>query len=444
MQYPLRFVVAAILSALPAFPAPAADPPRKVELSKGEQTLLDLVNAAREKNRLPPLTPHPTLMTLARDHSANMLRQEKMSHTLDGKTAADRAKEAGYNAANGENIASGQGLSPAGAFDVWKDSPPHWANILGEGYREIGIGGASVRNGPAYYTLVFGAGGAGVATPATPRTEDAGIVALRKAMLDEVNAARAKEKAPALRLNPRLTAAAQGHAANMAKQDKLTHTLDGKAGPDRVKEAGYRGEYGGQLIASFEDAEVKEVVKAWLAKKEQAARLLNDELKDVGVGVAKDGNGGYWHCLAFGGGEASEPTDDAKYFKEIADTVLALTNAARKEKGLAQLNANERLGQIGRGHSANMAKQGKMEHVLDGKAPKDRVLESGYDYAAVGENLARTDGDRPETIFKLWMESKEHRTQILNPDFREMGLGLVRDDKGRIWYTQLFGTQRKK
>src|SRR5262249_54105855 len=153
-------------------------------------------------------------------------------------------------------------------------------------------------------------------------------------LLEEVNAARAKEKVPPLRLHPRLTAAAQGHAANMAKQDKLSHTLDGKDGPARVKDAGYRGEYGGQLIGSLGCAEPKAVVDAWLAREAQRARLLQPEMKDAGVGAAKDGSGGHWFCLVVGGGEPAEPAED-KLFRAAAETVLALTNAARKEKGLA-------------------------------------------------------------------------------------------------------------
>lgn len=442
MRHAFRLVVAAILSGLLAQPVPAADPPR-VELSKAEQTILDLVNDAREKNRLPALTAHPTLLTVARDHTANMARQGKLAHTLDGKTADERVKDAGYaGVGSGENIAYGFRLSPAMAFQVWKGSSPHWANILGESYRDIGIGQATAGN-DTYYTLVFG-GGSRDAPPRGPAVEAPWIAGVRTKMLEEVNAVRTKEKLPTLQLQPRLTAAAQGHAANMARQDKLTHTLDGKDAPERVKDVGYRGAYGGQLIASFESPTVKEIIDAWLAKEKQRERLLQAEMKDVGVGVAKDGTGLHWFCVVFGGGEAAQPTDDAKLFKETAETILALTNAVRKQEGLAQLTASERLAEIGRGHSANMAKQQKLEHSLDGKEAKDRVLASGYDYSDVGENLASTDGDTPETIFKRWMESKEHRAQIRNPDFREMGLGLVRDAKGRIWYTQLFGTERKK
>lgn len=262
-----------------------------------------------------------------------------------------------------------------------------------------------------------------------------------KLLLDQINAVRKEQQLKPLMVQPVLMKLARDHAANMARQDKLDHTLDGKNGPQRMQDSGYPGEYGGQLLAVA--VEINEVVKAWLARKEQRARLLGDA-NELGIGLTRDARGDYWYCLVLGHNATADPLADVKLFQETTATILTLTNERRKQAGLVQLTLSERLTEIGRGHSANMAKQQKMEHVLDGKAAKDRVLASGYDYADVGENLARTDGDTPETIFKLWMESAEHRKQILNPDFREMGLGLVRDDKGRIWFTQLFGTERKK
>src|SRR5688572_9626074 len=77
----------------------------KVELTKDERALLDLINKERAKEKLPSLKPNPVLMKLARDHSANMAKQEKMEHVLDGKTPGDRADDAGYGFQSiGENI----------------------------------------------------------------------------------------------------------------------------------------------------------------------------------------------------------------------------------------------------------------------------------------------------------------------------------------------------
>jgi uncharacterized protein YkwD len=128
----------------------------ELKLSKGEQNILDLTNKAREKEELPPLKPNALLCKAAREHSANMAKQGKLDHVLDDKNPADRVKETGYEWASvAENIAYGDDLTPAGAVDLWMNSPPHKKNILNKDYTEIGIGSARNDKGDVYYTQVF-------------------------------------------------------------------------------------------------------------------------------------------------------------------------------------------------------------------------------------------------------------------------------------------------
>ena len=49
----------------------------KFEMTKEEQTLLELLNKERTKADLPALTPHPLLFKAARGHSANMAKQRE-------------------------------------------------------------------------------------------------------------------------------------------------------------------------------------------------------------------------------------------------------------------------------------------------------------------------------------------------------------------------------
>lgn len=123
--------------------------------------------------------------------------------------------------------------------------------------------------------------------------------------------------------------------------------------------------------------------------------------------------------------------------------VLELTNAAREKEKLPPLKPNAILFKVARAHSANMARQGKMDHVLDGKEPKDRVKDAGYDYGWMGENIAWTTGDPPGEVFKGWMNSKHHRENILGEHFTEIGVAIARNDKGEVYYTQVFGSPRK-
>jgi uncharacterized protein YkwD len=123
--------------------------------------------------------------------------------------------------------------------------------------------------------------------------------------------------------------------------------------------------------------------------------------------------------------------------------ILDLTNAAREKEKLPALKLNQVLLKVARAHSANMARQGKMDHVLDGKKPHERVKDAGYDYSYMGENIAWTTGDPPAVVFKGWMNSEHHRENILGEHYTEIGIGIARTDKGEVYYTQVFGKPRK-
>lgn len=144
--------------ALLTMPARSEEPEKELKISKAEQKLIDLVNESRKEQNLKPLVPDATLFKVARAHSANMAKQEKMAHELDGKNPAQRVKEAGYRyRSTGENIAAGDPRWPlTGAHKAWMNSKPHKQNILSKSYTEIGIGIATSKKGEKFYTQVFG------------------------------------------------------------------------------------------------------------------------------------------------------------------------------------------------------------------------------------------------------------------------------------------------
>jgi uncharacterized protein YkwD len=143
-------------------------------------------------------------------------------------------------------------------------------------------------------------------------------------------------------------------------------------------------------------------------------------------------------------GKAQDQKDGPKLkLSDAEKTLLDLTNKARADKKLAPLEPNATLFQVARAHSANMAKNNEMAHELDGKNPAQRVRAAGYNFRHVGENVGWSDGAPVAEVFKGWMDSEEHRKNLLNPDFREIGLGIARSEKGEFYYTQLLGTRKK-
>jgi uncharacterized protein YkwD len=144
-------------------------------------------------------------------------------------------------------------------------------------------------------------------------------------------------------------------------------------------------------------------------------------------------------CHAFAG-------EKAKAFEHVAEEtkIFEMTNQERKLKNVAPLKLTAALSKIARAHSENMAKHGKTTHTLDDKDFDDRVREAGYKFTAIAENVGSGgNGASLEMIMKAWMESEGHRTNLLNSDYTEIGVGLARDQAGRIYLTQIFAHPRK-
>ena len=134
-------------------------------------------------------------------------------------------------------------------------------------------------------------------------------------------------------------------------------------------------------------------------------------------------------------------------FKSTADEtkLLELTNLERKKKELPPLRLSPALVELARAHSANMAKQGKMEHNLDGKTPFDRMRDAKYLFQMGAENIAACDAKvgLPD-LMRAWMESKLHRENILGPNYTDVGLGAAHDKNGKVYYSQVFTKPQAK
>src|SRR5262249_20439343 len=124
--------------------------------------------------------------------------------------------------------------------------------------------------------------------------------------------------------------------------------------------------------------------------------------------------------------------------------VSELTNKEREKGKLPALKTNTLLGEVARAHSANMAKKREMKHKLDGKEPHERLDAAGYDYEVMGENIAVTTNKTPGGIVQGWMGSKIHRENILNKEYTEIGVGVVKNEHGEVYYTQVFALPAKK
>jgi uncharacterized protein YkwD len=95
------------------------------------------------------------------------------------------------------------------------------------------------------------------------------------------------------------------------------------------------------------------------------------------------------------------------------------------------LKINARLTAAADQHSAEMGADGYFEHAShDGTAFWKRINHwygsTGYGYWSVGENLLWSSPDiDPQHALELWMNSPEHRANILAARWREIGVSAV-------------------
>jgi uncharacterized protein YkwD len=140
---------------------------------------------------------------------------------------------------------------------------------------------------------------------------------------------------------------------------------------------------------------------------------------------------------------AGAPRDGSGYtLTEGEKKFLELTNAERARHKLPPLKLNLTLSKVARAHSANMAKQNKMVHVLDGKDQFARIKGSGYRYRYAGENVARGNIEITEMVEAL-MKSEGHRKNILKKEYTELGVGLALGGKDLTYYTQVFASPKR-
>ena len=105
--------------------------------------------------------------------------------------------------------------------------------------------------------------------------------------------------------------------------------------------------------------------------------------------------------------------------------MLELLNEARMKGGLSTLRMDAQLQVVAREHSKDMYDRGYFSHrTPDNKSPFDRMRAHGIHYVTAGENIAYApDVEQAEVSL---MDSPEHRANILNPDFKRVGIGVMR------------------
>jgi uncharacterized protein YkwD len=147
-----------------------------------------------------------------------------------------------------------------------------------------------------------------VPPPVPPQEEDP-REAMKRRLLELHNEERSRRGINPLSYRGELEKAAQRHNDWMVRNNRLTHSESGndfdtlRDHADRISREGYRWSWAGENIAMGQGglyATPEAVFKGWMNSSGHRANILNSRFKDVGFGVTKDRNGGWWWTVNFG------------------------------------------------------------------------------------------------------------------------------------------------
>ena len=116
----------------------------------------------------------------------------------------------------------------------------------------------------------------------------------------------------------------------------------------------------------------------------------------------------------------------------VKAAILCLVNQERAKAGVGALKPYPVLDAVAQAYGDVVVAQNNYSHTgPDGSTPDTRVLGAGYVAAngnyAVGENLGVAEGPlaTAASLVTAWMNSPEHKANILNATFQESGVGIT-------------------
>jgi uncharacterized protein YkwD len=269
----------------------------------------------------------------------------------------------------------------------------------------------------------------------------------RPELLLRINAERQRAGSPPLRLSPPLAQAAQEHADEVAARGSLTV----RAGStdemrDRLQRLGYQSHAWTESLATNAGSP-EAVLRDWRRNDAETYRkLLAPESRDLGIGLARLGRSPlYTFLFAVPEGDwFARQTAGLRDLAAVRAGMLARVNAVRKHAGVRPLRPNSQLDRAAQRHAEDMLARHYFAHESpEGRTVRERATAAGYDWREIGENIAEGQLTVDE-VMDSWMHSPGHRRNLLDPGFKELGVGLAfgrSGDEYQVEWVQTFGAR---
>jgi len=122
----------------------------------------------------------------------------------------------------------------------------------------------------------------------------------------------------------------------------------------------------------------------------------------------------------------------------LADEVFRLTNLERTNRGLPALGRVQNLTDVAQLRAGEIIIRLEQDHRRPDGRDWFTILEDYHiECIYARENLARGQTS-PAEVVQAWMNSTGHRESILHPDVNHLGVGIVMDNAGSLYWVQLF------
>jgi uncharacterized protein YkwD len=244
---------------------------------------LEQINAVRMREGRAPLSLSAPLARVAQQFAERAALRRDIAN-VDQAEAVARAEKAGYSAkAMAEVFAHADGSVEEVAGFLREHGGATWRNLMGRDFCDLGVGVAVIDDVPLY---VFVLGVSWEDYTAGRAEEYRDLPAMRREMLQRVNAERRRRDLPALRPTPVLDRIAQAYAEDMLKRSYYGHeSPEGQTVRERAIGAGYRLTAVGENVASGQPT-IEVVMDGWMASDKHRANLLSKVFTEAGFGLA--------------------------------------------------------------------------------------------------------------------------------------------------------------
>jgi uncharacterized protein YkwD len=140
------------------------------------------------------------------------------------------------------------------------------------------------------------------ATSTDASSRPASASAAESRIFDLINAQRRHQGLRPLVYNPQLDRMAKIQAQNMARFQKMAHVIPEASLPtlgDRAKYVGYMyGRIAENVALGYPNAET--VVEGWMNSSGHRRNILDRDVVETGIGIARSASGGIYYCQVFG------------------------------------------------------------------------------------------------------------------------------------------------